>query len=278
MVNVKHELVTFKDRLIENVRRPEMKVLPGSLAFFFFLTLVPLIALIGNFISLFNLPYTSIGNVVETYFPKGTLNLLKLITVKFDFNFNFVVFLISSLILASNATHSMILVSNQIYKIRNRKYIYRRGKALMMMLIVILLLLFTLSVPVFGNTIFKTIAVLNNGSNLRDIAIKVYAILKYPLSLIVIFTAIRLLYIMAPDKKIKRNNVLYGSLFTTICWIIVTKGYSIYIENFTNYTTLYGGLASILILMFWLYLLSYIFVLGMALNASKYEVEEETKK
>ena len=87
MVNVKRELVTFKDRLIENVRRPEMKVLPGSLAFFFFLTMVPLVALIGNFISLFNLPYSSIGNVVETYFPKGTLTLLKLITVKFDFNF-----------------------------------------------------------------------------------------------------------------------------------------------------------------------------------------------
>ena len=147
-----------------------------------------------------------------------------------------------------------------------------------MMLVVIMLLLFTLSVPVFGNTIFKIIATLNNGSNIRSLAIKIYAILKYPLSLVFIFVAIRLLYIMAPDKKIKRKNVLYGSLFTTICWIIVTKCYSIYVENFTNYTTFYGGLASILILMLWLYLLSYIFVLGMALNASKYEVEEQIKK
>ena len=278
MVNVKRELVSFKDSLIANIRRPEKKLLPGSLAFFFFLTMIPLVALIGNFISLFDLPYSSIGNVVESYFPKGTTTLLEVITVKFDFSINFIVFLVSAIMLASNATHSMILVSNQIYKIKNRRYIYRRGKALIMMLIVILLLIFILFVPVFGNTIFKVIAKLNNYYGIRNTIVRLYAILKYPLSLAFIYFSIRLLYIMAPDKKIKRNNVFYGSVFTTVCWILVTRIYSVYVEKFTNYTTFYGGLASILILMLWLYLLSYIFVLGMALNASKYEIEEQTKK
>ena len=87
---------------------------------------------------------------------------------------------------------------------------------------------------------------------------------------------IKILYIMAPDKRIERSNVVYGSIFTTVCWIIVTQFYSIYIEKFTSYTTFYGGMASILILMLWLYVISYIFVLGMALNVTKYEFSKNS--
>ena len=59
---------------------------------------------------------------------------------------------------------------------------------------------------------------------------------------------------MAPDKKIERNNVIYGSLFTSVSWVVLTQLYSVYVENFTNYNTFYGGVSSILILMLWLYL------------------------
>lgn len=277
MVNIKKKIVTLKDRIIYNIGRPEMRVLPGSLAFFFFLTLIPLFALLIYFVSIFNLPYSSLSNIFSEYFPKGVINILEAINVKIDLNVNIIVFIISAMILASNGTHSMILVSNQIYRIKDRGYFTRRIKALIMMIVVVALLLFILFIPVFGNMIFKLIFITDRTSTLKSILLSIYSILKYPISFIIIYTFVRLLYIMAPDKRIRRESIEYGTLFTTVSWIFLTKIYSVYVENFTNYTTFYGGVASILILMLWLYFLSYIFVLGMALNVSRDEIIELKK-
>lgn len=272
MKSIKKRIIALKDRLVYNIKRPEMRVLPGQLAFFFFLTLIPLVSLLGGLISLLDLPYSSITEVLNSYFPDGAVNLLSAITTRTDLNANVIIFFASAILLASNGPHSMIVTSNQIYKIKDRNYIIRRAKALLMTIVVVILLVFVLLIPVFGDMIFKMIATIDGSSTIRNLLLSAYKVLKYPFSFVFIYYLIKILYIMAPDKRIERKNVIYGSLFTTICWILVTQIYSLYVEKFSNYTTLYGSMASILILMLWLYLISYIFVLGMALNVTKYEL------
>lgn len=272
MKSIKKRIIALKDRLVYNIKRPEMRVLPGQLAFFFFLTLIPLVSLLGGLISLLDLPYSSITEVLNNYFPDGAVNLLSAITTRTDLNANVIIFFASAILLASNGPHSMIVTSNQIYKIKDRNYIIRRAKALLMTIVVVILLVFVLLIPVFGDMIFKMIATIDGSSTIRNLLLSAYKVLKYPFSFVFIYYLIKILYIMAPDKRIERKNVIYGSLFTTICWILVTQIYSLYVEKFSNYTTLYGSMASILILMLWLYLISYIFVLGMALNVTKYEL------
>jgi len=276
VVNLKRNAVSLKDRLINNIKRPEMRVLPGQLAFFLLLTLIPLIALIGNLISILDLPYHSVSEILNEFFPKGTAGLLEIISVKINLDFNLLIFFASAIFLASNGPHSMIIASNQIYMINDSSYLRRRAKALLMMIIVIFLLVFMLFIPVFGDMIFSALELIDNTSILKNIVLAMYKVLKYPLSIMLIYYLIKVLYIMAPDKKIERKNVVYGSLFTSVSWVILTQIYSLYVENFTNYTTFYGGVSSILILMLWLYLLSYIFVLGMALNVTKYEMDSNT--
>ncbi len=275
MVSIKKNVVSLKDRLIYNIKRPDMRILPGQLAFFFFLTLIPLIAIIAGVISVLDLPYGSISDAINNYLPEGTSHLLSALTTNVDFNTTTIIFFASSIFLASNGPHSMIVTSNQIYKIKDRNYIARRAKALLMTVVTLILLIFILLIPVFGDMIFKVIAMIDPESTIRNIILTTYSIVKYPLSFIFIYFLIKILYIMAPDKKIERSNVVYGSLFTTVCWIVVTQFYSIYIEKFTSYTTFYGNMASILILMLWLYVISYVFVLGMALNVTKYEFSKK---
>ena len=71
---------------------------------------------------------------------------------------------------------------------------------------------------------------------------------------------------MAPDKKLASRHVSGGAIFTTVAWIAITSLYSYYIVNFANYSVFYGSLANIVILMIWVYFLSYAFVIGMAMN------------
>ena len=99
--------------------------------------------------------------------------------------------------------------------------------------------------------------------------------LQGPITWLIMYFFIKILYTMAPNKKVRSKNVGYGALFTTFSWVIITYIYSYYINNLAHYSTFYGGLANIVILMFWFYLLAYAFTIGMALNYRKEEIELE---
>ena len=99
--------------------------------------------------------------------------------------------------------------------------------------------------------------------------------LQGPITWLIMFFFIKILYTIAPNKRVKSKNVGYGALFTSFSWVIITSIYSYYINNIAHYSTFYGGLANLVILMFWIYLLAYVFTIGMALNYRKEEVELE---
>ena len=56
--------------------------------------------------------------------------------------------------------------------------------------------------------------------------------------------------------------------FTTLFWVIITALFSYYVTYFARYDILYGNLSTIIMLMIWLYALCFVFVLGMAINAT----------
>ena len=78
------------------------------------------------------------------------------------------------------------------------------------------------------------------------------------------------MYTIAPDEEIPSKFMNKGALFTTISWIVITFGYSYYVTNFANYSIFYGSLSGIIVMMIWIYLLSFIFVMGIAINAEEY--------
>ena len=107
----------------------------------------------------------------------------------------------------------------------------------------------------------------------------IYTILQIPVSLIIIFLTVKLIYVVAPDEKVKGKYVNRGALFTTISWLVVTIVFSYYINNYARYNLVYGNLANIVILLFWFYILAYIFVIGIYLNRKKTEAGiEKTNK
>ena len=98
--------------------------------------------------------------------------------------------------------------------------------------------------------------------------------MKWPLTLILLFFAIKLIYIIAPSVKIKSSDVTIGAFVTTIGWALFTAIFSYYIKYFGKYDIVYGGLASIIILLIWFYVLSYILILGIVINTRKYNKQE----
>ena len=57
-----------------------------------------------------------------------------------------------------------------------------------------------------------------------------------------------------------------GSIIATIIWVAATFAFSFYVSNFGNYNATYGALGAVIVFLTWLYLSSYIVLLGAELN------------
>lgn len=265
---MKSKFQTFKKKVFQMIKKPEMRILPGQLAFFLLLSIIPLFAIIATVASEFSLSIESLIKIVSDNLPKEIADFITEIIGGKSISINIVFFCIAGFILASNGPHSMIIGANTIYKVKDKDFLTRRIKAILMTIILVLLFIFILAVPAFGDKIVDLIISFIPSNQVSEAIHIGYNILKYPTSLLIIYFFIKLLYTMAPDTTIKSSETTPGALFTTVSWILTTEIYSFYVNYFARYNLLYGSVANLLILFLWIYLLSYIFVLGMVLNAS----------
>ena len=82
------------------------------------------------------------------------------------------------------------------------------------------------------------------------------------------------LFRYAPDrKKATWLWITPGSIFAAVGWILLTLGFGFYAANFGNYGKTYGSLATVVVLLTWVYLSAYILLFGAELNS---ELEHQT--
>lgn len=269
---MKKRFKKFLNNFFTVLKRPEMLVLPGQLAFFFILSVVPMLTLISYGVASFNLSLEVVESFLTKSFGAEITNMLIPEVSNVSISFGFVFTILIGFFIASNGASSIIITSNTIYGIKDKGFLARKIKALIMTVFIVLLFLFILLVPLFGESIIRIADSINSAS--KDGVAQVIRILNGPISWFIIFFFIKILYTMAPDKKIASNRTTYGALFTSIGWIISTAIYSFYINNYANYSIFYGSLTNIIILMLWTYLLAFIFTIGLALNYRKDELGE----
>lgn len=256
----------FVRKAIAIIKRPDMRILPGQLAFFLVLSMIPLLALVGTIGSKLGLSMTSFRNALESTVPDAVINTLFPADATTGLNFNVAVFFIAAFLLASNGAYSVITTSNRIYQVEDNSEIRRRSKAVLLTFILVSLLFFLILVPAFGDSLISLAEINLHNEKLASFIRNIYHLGKYPLSLFLLYFNIKLIYILAPDKEVTSNEVRAGAMFTTIFWLLSSKIYAFYVEYFSHYDIFYGSMSNILVLLFWVYILAYIFTLGMSFN------------
>lgn len=253
----------------------EMRILPGQLAFFMVLSVFALFPIFGlirsSFIS------TELISSMDHSLPAAVSSILKALMEVESSGLSIIIFLIFSVYIASTGCEAIIITSNVIYKIKNTMSIKQSIKAILMTIVLISLILFVVLVPAFGELIINAISKDSPG-NVIDTIHLAYDIFKYPLSFVLIFFDLKILYTMAPNARIPSAYNNYGTLFTTLMWIIITRVYSIYLNHFNTYDIFYGSFGNVVIMLFWIYLLAYVFTMGMAINAEYYFKSKESDK
>ncbi len=254
--------------VIELMRKPVMSVLPGQLSFFLLLSIIPIVLIIGVIASFLSVSTQSIIDLISNSFPANTSSLIIPLLKGRNLDYSTIFLIVSALLLVSKGTRSIMRVASMIYECDSNKKLLDILKSFLMAILLVLLIAFIIIIPILSTKILNLLHSFQIISILTDNILFIYNLLKWPISMIIIYFNIKIIYVLSPNKKIKFNSVNKGAFFTTILWTILTSLYSFYMTNISSYNTFYGNTANIIVLMLWVYLISYIFVLGMSINAN----------
>lgn len=278
---MKQKIKGYFKNLFKVLSKPEMAILPSNIAFNLILAIIPLLTIIVLIASSFNISVELVTKLLEGIMPEQVSSVIIDVISGKGFDSNIGISNILAFFLASNGTYAIINASDALYKINNKDKIKKRVSSLIILIITIMLLLFLAIVPIFGENIISLMHKAKILEQYIDEITLTFNIFKWPLTLLIIYFNIKLIYTIAPSKNVKSKETTYGALFTTIMWVIATAVFKFYLSYFARYDILYGNLSSIIIMLVWFYFISFIFVLGMAINASQKEEQEfleETKK
>jgi len=252
----------YLKKILKIISKIEMRVLPGNIAFFSVLALVPVLTIILYIASYFSISIDSLIVTIEDVLPyKVSEVVIDFISGK-GFDSGLGTFNIIAFFIASNGTNAIVNASNTLYKVERTDPIKDRIKSIILLIILIALIIFLLLVPMFGGKIL----VLFGDNSITEKIHLLYKLLKWPLTFLIIYCNLKLIYTFSPSTNIMSKDTTYGALFTTIIWTIATAIFSYYLHYFSNYDIIFGNLSSIVMLMMWIYILAYVFVMGMAIN------------
>lgn len=81
-------------------------------------------------------------------------------------------------------------------------------------------------------------------------------------SLFVMFLIFVVLYKFMPTEKIRKRSVLLGAMWASIFWVTAKILFGMYLSNFTTFSRIYGAYALGIVVAFWIYYTSAVFILG----------------
>ncbi len=98
---------------------------------------------------------------------------------------------------------------------------------------------------------------------------------RWPILAVVIFFSFLGLYRFAPNRNtVALKKLIPGSILATVLWILLSGLFSIYVQNFNNYSAEFGALSAAVVIMLWLYYSAFIVALGAVFNS---EIVENDK-
>ncbi len=91
---------------------------------------------------------------------------------------------------------------------------------------------------------------------------------KWVILLALCFSAISLLYYYGPSKHDKLKFISAGSSLATLLIVLTSLGFNYFITNFGQYNKVYGSIGTLIVILIWLYINSFVLLVGYELNVS----------
>lgn len=258
--------------LINKFNDSNVTLLAAAQAYYYLLSIFPLLIVGFAIIPYLNLDAAQVIDALEKSIPPSMAEILEeniISLIETPKGGLLTIGIIGALWSASNGVNAFIKSVNAAYNIEDkRSFITVRLTALGLTISLIIGLAVAIILPIFGNSIVKYVDTL---LNLGTSATVILQVLRVVISVIVLTGILLMLYRFAPSKKLPIKHILPGALSASVLWLVVSFGFSFYVDNFSNYSATYGSLGGIIVLMIWFFVTGIILLIGALINVIYHE-------
>ncbi len=260
------KLIVLAIDFSSGMKKKNIDTCAGSTSFFLILSLIPLLILLSSFLPYTAVTKTDLVNAVTEITPDFAWDILfQLIDEAYSKTVS--IMSLSALITIWAGALGMLAIIrglNSIYGItEQRNEFLLRLIAVLYTLAMIIIVLLMLVVMVFGNVLGHFLIVIIPHLEKTLVFLSGFKFIIVIVGATILFA---LIYTYVPDIKLRFINQIPGAAFTAIVWYFFSLIFSIYVNHTNNYNTLYGSLATPVVIMFWLYFCIYIFFIGAVIN------------
>ncbi len=262
----KQKLVMLAMGFADNMNSKQIGVYASSAAFFILLSMIPILIILSTFIPYLNLREIDLINALTGMLPEGAAAVAATV-IDEAYHHSGDLLSLSILIMLWTAAIGMLALIrglNAVYEVEEkRNYFVLRAISAFYMLLLLILILGVMVLFIYSGVLRRFI-----GNQFPDLWILTLLMMngRYLIMAVLAVLLFMVMYTFIPSQRQRFLMQLPGALFTGIGWLIFSYFYSLYVNNTSNYSAIYGSLATLIVTMFWLYWCIYIFLIGAQVN------------
>ena len=272
MIGARGKAGIYKDSIIAAARqigRNKLGLISAGVAFFAMLSVFPGLAALIAILSLIADPAVVVAQLEELrgLMPEDVYNILNaqivgLVSTSSDtLGWAGLVSVAVALWSARAGVAALMQGMNEVYGTQARATWRHYARALLLTVslvgVTVVALLALVVAPV-------VLALFPLGSTASIIA----EVLRWVIAISVVFAGIGMLYRFGPNRRPTRTQFLtLGAIFAAFSWACVSIAFSYYVTRFGNYNEVYGSIGAVIAMLIWLWITSFLVLLGAALNA-----------
>ncbi|GEM_PF-267978 len=259
---------------LKQYQDPYYQGVAATVAFFFILSIVPTLFLLSELLGIFGLSLADIVQKYDVDFSQDVLQILTfIVNTKYPTATTNILFIIMGVWAASRLQFTLMRV--QTYTFSGGKdagnYFQDRLRSLVTIIITVVMMVLTIIFMTYGEVVFRYIAEQTKTNEIFDL---IWSGFRWPIAGVLYLLIVTFNYfVMAPRNSNKFVDFMPGGAFTAAGMLVVTMVYSAYSANAVGNSFIYGSMASIAVLMFWFYFISWVLILGILFN----KVWDDTK-
>lgn len=254
----------------------------AALAYYLLFAIFPLLIFLSNLLGLLDLNVASITRYLQAFLPRDVVQILGNYLEYVSETSSSVLLwfsLIFTIYFPMRAAGGLMDDVRVAYQLGKPRYPLLYGiRQLLYTIVLLIVILLTLLLSMVGRRMlgaFMTLFPAVKNLPMLDMLLTLWQYLRFLLAAAFMFAALGLLYASAQDRKQKARTIMPGVAAALTAWLAVSIAFSFYVENFANYSVIYGTLGAVMVLLMWLYMTAVILILGAELNAALWTVRSQ---
>lgn len=261
-------IIFFLKEIKSNTKENELILMSNALTYRLLISIFPFIIFLMTLTGFFNIGLGEYIREISRVLPNPIQEILDSFLIEVIetkrislLSTSFVVSIYS----ASTGFISIMQGLNRVYRIEDkRSFIIKRIISILLVFIFAFILTTSLLIFIFKDTIINILSTYKGFIFIKYFLNSLFGNIFITLVLLVM---ILIIYKISITEKISLIHLTPGALFTVLVWLLLSKCFNIYINNFSKYSVIYGSIGGIFVLVIWINMIAFILLLGGQINA-----------